>query len=929
MKELFFEAQKKISAGFWVVPTVGKISKTNNDKKNKLSFSTFCEIAERKGCNGLAILTNEESNYLSFDLDPKDATNPTLFSRRLLFELDNYPSLKAKIMLSKSPSGGFHLYAMFREKLDFVGAWGWSEYIEGEKQKQTITGRAVGNYCCEYPTPNYQWIIENELTELTDSEEKDLICIFQNLNEDKQREAREAKKKARQAAKRAEKEQKRQEKRGPQYRTLVTVWDDYAQNVDVRTVLERNNFSYVYTVGRNDYYLRHGSSAKHSGFVKPDNTYCNFSDNAGLPTAKNGSTGRVFNSYQLAVFLEYGGDFSAAVKALGTQWGTTEITTEVQPKRALVASNRTSYILGANEYISQKMKKPEHDVGILVMCGGTGTGKTRFFSGMEKVIIVSRNVTTLENYAQYGFSQFVFSDRKDNYADIESSKYGANKMTVTYKSFRALLKTVNIQGYTIVFDEAHQLNESYKDVEAETRYCAESLQRISKTNMVWLASANTVRFNPIEPKHIYTFQKPSVKRSVNISYEAKISHLISRIKLRISQGKKVLLLNNRKEEKAINQRIKEEFAGLRIFFFDATKHGKIDLKQLDYDIVITTTALVTGKDVENHNLAVICFVCDHKMPSSVLIQILGRARRWESASYDILLTRKENRQPRKNAESIISAALKIAECVIECAESEASFHRENKDRFVKIDEGGALVPDWFAINQRTQEELSQNIINHSELLSDFFAGHGYEVVLSNLEDEGEEKPPKVEEKEGEKLCNVYDGELSAIAEGNEIEEPHTNAINRYYALGRLGIPHSEAIAICEIYKSPTKWKHFCNILICEASFGDGVTFDNAFLKIEQVVGNFATVEELEKKLMELRFTQREKKLRLVDGCKSKKGRGLLSVLRCYFVEVAKRSSGGKTRLYMFSRSEFLRDGGWDFRDIKACLKYIDYEVFEG
>ena len=133
---LLNEANKLHKNGFWIVPTVGKISKSKNDKNTRLSYSDFKQLVIDKNCNGLGILTNELTNYLSFDLDTKDATNPQLFKRRLLFELDNYPTLKSKIKLSESPSGGYHLYISINDKKSFIGAFAWSEYSNDNKQKQ-------------------------------------------------------------------------------------------------------------------------------------------------------------------------------------------------------------------------------------------------------------------------------------------------------------------------------------------------------------------------------------------------------------------------------------------------------------------------------------------------------------------------------------------------------------------------------------------------------------------------------------------------------------------------------------------------------------------------------------------------------------------------------------------------------------------------
>lgn len=310
--------QKLINDGFWIVPTIDKISKSRNDKNNRLSYSDFEKIVIEKRCNGLGILTNDYTNYMSFDLDTKDATNPKLFERRLFFELDNYPNLKSKIKLSKSPSGGYHLYILLSnilQKRSFIGAFAWSEYNNDEKQKQTITGRSTGQYCCEYPTPNYKWIIDNDLQVLTDSDKKDLKTIFSILNEDRERYSRLAKD-------REHRFKKQLELRNKQIVTTsnieLSVWDDFNNKNTVHSILEKNGLTFKYSKGDKDFYLRDGSTSIHSGFVQ-NGLYVNFSDNVGLPIKKDGGSGRKFSAFDLVVYWSYNGDFSLAAKELKKQ----------------------------------------------------------------------------------------------------------------------------------------------------------------------------------------------------------------------------------------------------------------------------------------------------------------------------------------------------------------------------------------------------------------------------------------------------------------------------------------------------------------------------------------------------------------------------------------------------------------------------------
>lgn len=936
---LLSEAKKLIDNGFWIVPTIGKISQSKNDKNTRLSYSDFEKIVIEKNCNGLGILTNVHTNYLSFDLDTKDASNPQLFERRLLFELENYPTLKSKIKLSQSPSGGYHLYILVDDTSDkktFIGAFAWSEYRKDEKQKQTVTGRSIGQYCCEFPTPNYKWIIDNDLQVLTDKDKSDLKTVFSVLNEDKDRQQRQTKELEKRLLKQIE---LRNKQVFTDYNNIeVSVWEDFNNKNSVHSILENNGFTFRFSKGTKDYYLRNGSTSKTSGFVE-NSLYVNFSDNAGLPTKKDGGSGRKFSAFDLTCFWSYGGDYSECSKDLISKGYGQFKPYEKQQYKVQKTTSKTSklnhYTLNENQYISDVLTARMFDLGLYSIKGGTGTGKTYFVALMfSKCIVVSRNVTTLENYSKYGFTQFLYSQNKDGFSEIQAN--GINKITVTYKSFKKLRETLNLDGYVIVFDEAHLLNESYKDVEKETKYCYYSINELSITNTVILMSANVIHFNSSNTtfKSKFYFKKPSVSRSLSVVYNASFEKLKETILKRLQDGKRILLFTNRTEQKILSEVIKTAFPNKSLYFFDGSKHGQIDLGNLTHDITVTTSALVTGKDVNNSNLSVVFYGIDRTLSVSTIVQFFGRARDYKTATFDLLFEFKnDNEKYGSYSDSgILTGAYLIAKSTIDASVNDWSFLRENKDRFVTKNKDGKLVVDWFNIDNYLQRQISKHTVLNTDVLSKFLGSHGYSVTFEVLTDTDVEKQEKLSIVS---ISELYDLELNEIEANKENEtEFLTNVYNRFMALQKVGFDRETALNIVNCFKSKMLWKRFIDLLIVECSL---TTNDKAFIKVYNDVltalNDFLTASQVIENVGRVKLTKAGKKTELgrivakskrVDDNDIKTARSILKKLRSYYsIEQVKRNN---KHLFKHSESDYLQGLKPILDNVKNLYKYNDLGI---
>lgn len=591
------------------------------------------------------------------------------------------------------------------------------------------------------------------------------------------------------------------------------------------------------------------------------------------------------------------------------------------------------YNLDKNQFISDILTAQSFGIGLHLIKGGTGTGKTNFVANnLKKCIVVSRNVTTLQNYNKYGFTQFLYSDNKDGFSELQAN--GIDKITVTYKSFNKLRKTVNLIGYIIVFDEAHLLNESYKDVGIETKYCYNSINDLCSTNCVILMSANDVFFNArnVQYKSKHFFKKPSVNRSVSVYYNAKSNKLIDTIKHRLNDKKQVLLFTNRTENKYISEVIKTAFPNYSKYFFDGSKHGKIDLENLKHDITIVTSALVTGKDVLNENLSCIFYGLDRLISASTIVQFLGRVRNYKNASFDILFEFKNDNQNygSYSLSGLITGCYGIATATIEASVNDWSLLRENKERFV-TKQDGKLVTDWFNIDNHIQKQVSKHTILNTDVLSKFLGSHGYNATIEVLDDIQEQEQEQ-EQIEVVSISELYDLELNEIDANNENgTEFLTNVYNRFDALLKLGFDRETSLDICNGFKSKMKFRRFIDLLIAERSLlTNDIVFIELYNDVLTALNDFNSVIDIINILKSLKLTKKGKKTDLgrtievskrIETNDKKNARLLLKKLRSYYDVEQKQVK--KERLYKFVKSEYLQGLDVTLDNVKLLFEFTD------
>ena len=569
--------------------------------------------------------------------------------------------------------------------------------------------------------------------------------------------------------------------------------------------------------------------------------------------------------------------------------------------------------LSHGEYLATKISVTDFQTGTHILYGGTGIGKTYFAAhSFERVVVVSRNVTTLENYSQYGFKQFLKSDEKSNFADISTTD--GKRITVTYKSFRHLLDVIDTSQYVFFFDEAHLLNESFSKVESETRFCYDAVKHLSEKHIVILMSANVIYYNAdITIRKVFHVRKVNIEKKVNVFYNSNLNALTNSIKTAHRHGKRVLVYTNRKEHgHTISEHLKEHLHSLSLFFFDSDKHGHTDLQNLRHDVTLTTSALVTGKDVNNENMCVIFYDLSdtiNTMPSRAsVVQFLGRVRKYETAQYEIHFEYKEHSAfGTYSLFNIRNNRMKAARLTLECSYDDISFFVENKHGYVKRNGDGYEI-DYFNIDKSIQRAVSLHTLLNSERLSEYLKAHHYTANISTLKD----VEPILADVEKVNKKELYEKELDAIETDTAHEyDIKTNVLNRYNVLRKCTFSHTDAISILRNYYSKSDWLMFVNLLAVEKRLTNRDTdgFHDMYHDVLSLTPSHKTAKYIIRSLAKTRtvFTfelaRIVKSTRELDFDNKYHARNLFAQLKHYYeIETARNKH---TRTYKLCETHFL------------------------
>lgn len=586
--------------------------------------------------------------------------------------------------------------------------------------------------------------------------------------------------------------------------------------------------------------------------------------------------------------------------------------------------NTVFLTLSAHEFLSTKVSRDDFSTGVNCIRGGCGIGKTYFVAnGFERTIVVSRNVTTLQNYEKYGFKKFSIRDAVPMF-----SGHLPNKITVTYKSFSKLLESENLDGYVFIFDEAHLLNESFSKIERETRFCYDSIKTLSATNIVILMSANVLNYNDdITINKSFFVRKIGINKRVNVFYNSNLHRLKNSIQTALKHKKQVLLYTNRKEHfHKISEFLKSNFQNNSIFFFDSKKHG-FDLENLSHDITVTTSALETGKDILNENMMVIFYDLSKSfemIPSRAsLVQFLGRVRRYQSAQYEIHFERKENSNfGTYSLFDIRNNRLKTARDTVKYSKNDITYFIENKARYVKKLDGKYVI-DYFNIDKSISRAVSFHTLLNGERLREFLKNHNYTAHIETLDDIETIEP--IEPIEKLSKIEMYKRECDILEIRDFGHEFQTNAKKRYDLLSNRMITHEFVMQILRVYDSRAKWYNFVNLLAVEYKimrdeFDD---FCSLHFDIYTITDTPKTSKFIIKNLANIRTAHNFELARIVKMCRDvdvnndNEIKKIFSHLRNYYkIDTVKTA---RKRFYQFKYTSFFLF----FENDNISLEYLN------
>lgn len=567
--------------------------------------------------------------------------------------------------------------------------------------------------------------------------------------------------------------------------------------------------------------------------------------------------------------------------------------------------------LSTNEYLSGAISEKSFSIGANILHGGCGIGKTYFVANsFERVVIISRNVTTLQNYAKYGFVRFTLK------AAEKSTNFNENtRITVTFKSLKYLLNGIDVKQFVFVFDEAHLLNEAFSKVSAETKYCYDVIKKLCVTNKVILMSANEIEYNAsLQIKKHFSVTKPSIKKTAKVFYNSNHFHVLKSIKTALKAQKQVLIYTNRKEHgHEISEFLKLHLNDATLTFFDSTQHGKMDLENLFCDVTVTTSALTTGKDVMNENVCCIFYdVAENVsfLPSrSSIVQFLGRVRNYENANFEVHFRTKPNENYGTYSYfNLRNNLLKLARLTAKCCYDDISFFIENKNGLVQKN-GTKYEINYFKIDENISRSISLHTILNISRFRKFMAVHSYHTTFEVLKDIEAEPCAEVEKISKTEL---YFNDIEAI-ENNDITKHHfvTNAKKRFDVLRKLSFSHDAALTLLRRYDTKSKWLIFTNLIAAEARLQNpnDVLFFELFNEVLNVTKTHLLSKIIIDKLSQISTKHEFELARIIKMCAEPNAhqpiqtRSIFKHLRNYYEFDVKQVN--KHRYYKICNTSFL------------------------
>jgi AAA15 family ATPase/GTPase len=251
-----------------------------------------------------------------------DTKNGDKFQDWQMLILEQYQELLSKLVVEKTPSGGYHI--IFRSDKSIRNI----KLAMNKENKATIETRGEGGYFVCAPSKNYSFYYKdfNDINKLTNEETEIILSVASSLNENIQEKI---------------------EHKDIKNNSGITPFDDYdAKNTPIdlliknewRIVFERAGVIYLQRPGKSG----RGISASWNNV--PDRFYV-------FSTSTQFENEHVYKASAVYTILEHGGNFSSAARELkrlgyGENKKTCEIINTNTVKNALVEVRKTGYLRG-------------------------------------------------------------------------------------------------------------------------------------------------------------------------------------------------------------------------------------------------------------------------------------------------------------------------------------------------------------------------------------------------------------------------------------------------------------------------------------------------------------------------------------------------------------------------------------------------------
>lgn len=366
-REIF---KKYIDLGLSCIPCKDKRPTISSWKDFQVSRPNDSEIARFHG-EQIAIICGKVSGGLvCIDFDIK---NGNMYDDWLYLVNQVHPEVLSKLVIEKSPSGGYH--AVFKTNVEVSNV----KLAKNENGECTIETRGEGGYFVCYPSPNYtlEFSDLDKINILSDNDSKFLLSVAASLNKHVQ-------------------ETIEPKQRNTSYdNTGLSPFDDFDSRVDVIGLLQSYGWSVVSKRGETVYLKRPnktdvGISATWNHV--PNRFYC-------FTTGTVFENDRTYKPSAIYSILSHSGNFGEAAKAL-YQSGYGERRQKLDSALAVPQThNKEASILNVSDV---------RDKIFEIKKNGYQRGKTTGWKSLDQMFsIAKRQLTIITGVPSAGKSEFM------------------------------------------------------------------------------------------------------------------------------------------------------------------------------------------------------------------------------------------------------------------------------------------------------------------------------------------------------------------------------------------------------------------------------------------------------------------------------------------------------------------------------------------